>query len=271
MSKGYCPILPKDLPQEEIEKAFPWQASPACQDWTSLESKGGEQLVLDNSWSELINSAGQNTYYYIYGYKPQRAEKLFGEDLLAEYLEPFEIKMYVEIQDVPKSLSQYGGFFSDDTITAYVHIKTFERLTQDNPYFIENNIRYEPKPHDLIQLISYGCDRPGDRAANYYEITNKEDQLISGQLNPMYSHSIWKIKAKRFMFSHQAGAIEPMGEDGNDQLFDNKIEGVIPNNASISDLDSNKKYDFDIDKVSKEKVFDQSIKNQDSIYGGYYN
>lgn len=253
--KSYCPILPKNLDDSVLEEAFPWQANPACQDWVSLESKAGEQVVIDKNWQELINSAGQPVYYYIYDFDSADAEKLFGEDRLAQYLEPFEIKIYLEIKDVPKMLSQYGGFFSDDTVTGYLHIKTFKRLALAD---------IEPKPQDVIQIISFGCDRPGDRGANYYEITNKEDQLINDKMNAAYGHYVWKITAKRYIFAQEGGAIPQFGEDGNSQTYDNKVEGITTN------TEADKAYDYNIDEESRKEIFDQSINSQDSIYGGYY-
>lgn len=271
MTKLWCPLLPKELPDGSLDDAYPGMASDACQDWSSLENKGGEQVVADINWKEFINLNGQPIYYYVYGYDKERSEKLFGEDVLAKYQEPFEIKVYLEINDVPKSLGPYGGFFSDDTIMGYIHIKTFEKLTKDLEFYETLKLRHEPKPQDIIQIISFGCDRPGDRSANYYEITNKEDQLISEKLNPSYGHYVWRIRAKRYMFAYEDGAIPPFGEDGNCQVYDNRVEGYIKEDQAPEDVFQDKAYDYDVDKESKDKVFNQNIKNQDDIYGGYYN
>lgn len=269
MGKFYCPIILKDLDNNITDQAYPWQASSACQDWNTLDKKTAEGLVIDNSWSDLINTAGQPIYYYVYGFDKSKANNFLGEDSLADYKEPFEIKAYLEIKDVPKSLSALGGFFAEDTITAYVHIKTFNELTKDLSYFDELKLRREPKPQDLIQLIQYGCDRPGDRGANYYEITNKEDQLISGNLNPIFQHFVWKITAKRFMFSHEPGSVEPYGEEGNCQVYDNVEEGKVEK-PKDENWFPDKAYDYSVDKESKKTIFNQSRNNQDSIYGGYY-
>lgn len=270
MTRSWCPLLPKELPEGSLDEAYPWQASDACQDWCSLENRGGEQVIADNNWKEFINLNGQPVYYYTYGYNFERSEKLFGEDVLAKYENPFEIKVYLDIKDVPKSMGPYGGFFSSDDISGYIHIKTFEKITKQLPFYEVLKLRYEPRPQDLIQIISFGCDRPGDRGANYYEITNKEDQLISDKMNLGYGHYVWKIHAKRYMFSYEGGSIPLLGEDGNNQIYDNKQEGYIKPGETIEDLIQTKSYSYDIDKESKEKIFNQDYKNQDDIYGGYY-
>lgn len=242
---------------------MPWSANSACVDWQSLDQKAGEQVAIDSTWKDLINSTGQPVYYYIYGYK--NPNTLFAEDLLANYCDPFEIKAYIEIADGPASI-QYGGYFANDTITGYIHIKTFEQLTKNISYFEEAKVRYEPKPQDLIQLISFGCDRPGDRGANYFEITNKEDQLISQNINTSYGHYVWKFTAKRFMFAQEGNLETVNGESGNEQVFDNSEAGII----NDPEQKVEKTYEYNVDETSRKEIFDMSYKQNDSIYGGYY-
>lgn len=279
MIKNYCPIIAKDLPSEELDEAFPWTAGSACQDYYNVEKVAGEGVVIDNNWSDLINSAGQEVGYYIYKFDKNRdkttltdtKEKLykpsfiFGEDVLAEYDEPFIIKAYLDIKDMQKSISQYGGFYADDTVTMYIHIKTFKTLTANKTCYEELDFPREPHAKDLIEIISYGCDRPNGRGANLYEITNKEDQLFSDKLNPYFSHYVWKITAKRYIFSNEGG-IEPNGELVNEQLFDNKDAGTIMPDVEKPD----KLYDFNNDEISKKVIFDQSVNAEDEEYGGYY-
>ena len=263
MTRRYCPILPKNLDSSALDEAMPWSANAACQDWQSLDARAGEQVAIDSTWKDLINSAGQPVYYYVYEYKKQ--DTIFAEDLLANYAEPFEIKVYLEIQDAPAIL-QYGGYFANDTITGYIHIKTFEKYTKDIEYFQKESVRYEPKPQDLIQLISFGCDRPGDRGANYYAITNKEDQLISQGINASYGHYVWKFTAKRYMHSHEGNLETLNGESGNEQVFESKNTGII------NDVEQKveKSYSYTVDEISKEEIFNMSHEQNDSIYGGYY-
>lgn len=274
MTKPYCPLLPKDLPESSLDESLPWMdVSDACNDYNNLENLGGQQVVVDSAWKDLINSAGMPIYYFVYKFNIKRSDKIWGEDILAEYEEPFQIKAYVEVKDVPKILGPMGGFFADDTITAYIHIKTFNRKTKEMKVFEDLKLRYEPKPSDLIQIIEFGCDRPGGRGAKLFEVTNKEDELISQNLNMGFAHYIWKITAKRFQYSYQDGAITPFGEEKNCQVYDNNIQGTITDPSEIRDINtpSDKSYNWNIDKKSKEEIFNQNVNNQSNIYGGYYN
>jgi hypothetical protein len=274
MTKPYCPLLPKDLPEGSLDESLPWMdVSDACNDYNNLENLGGQQVVVDSAWKDLINSAGMPIYYFVYKFNIKRSDKIWGEDILAEYEEPFQIKAYVEVKDVPKILGPMGGFFADDTITAYIHIKTFNRKTKEMKVFEDLKLRYEPKPSDLIQIIEFGCDRPGGRGAKLFEVTNKEDELISQNLNMGFAHYIWKITAKRFQYSYQDGAITPFGEEKNCQVYDNNIQGTITDPSEIRDINtpSDKSYNWNIDKKSKEEIFNQNVNNQSNIYGGYYN
>lgn len=274
MTKPYCPLLPKNLPEGSLDESLPWMnVSDACNDYNNLENLGGQQVVVDSAWKDLINSAGMPIYYFVYKFNIKRSDKIWGEDILAEYEEPFQIKAYVEVKDVPKILGPMGGFFADDTITAYIHIKTFNRKTKGMKVFEDLKLRYEPKPSDLIQIIEFGCDRPGGRGAKLFEVTNKEDELISQNLNMGFAHYVWKITAKRFQYSYQDGAITPFGEEKNCQVYDNNIQGTITDPSEIRDINtpSDKSYNWNIDKKSKEEIFNQNVNNQSDIYGGYYN
>lgn len=274
MTKPYCPLLPKNLLEGSLDESLPWMnVSDACNDYNNLENLGGQQVVVDSAWKDLINSAGMPIYYFVYKFNIKRSDKIWGEDILAEYEEPFQIKAYVEVKDVPKILGPMGGFFADDTITAYIHIKTFNRKTKEMKVFEDLKLRYEPKPSDLIQIIEFGCDRPGGRGAKLFEVTNKEDELISQNLNMGFAHYVWKITAKRFQYSYQDGAITPFGEEKNCQVYDNNIQGTITDPSEIRDINtpSDKSYNWNIDKKSKEEIFNQNVNNQSNIYGGYYN
>lgn len=266
MIKNFCPILSKDLPDEALEEAYPWTAGSACQDYYNINNVSGEELVVDNNWSDLINTAGQQLGYYVYKFNMDRANKLLGEDILADFEEPFLIKGYIDLKDVPRSISQYGGFFSDDELTIYFHIKTFKKLTENIECYGELNLAREPKPGDIIELVNYGCDRPNGRGANLFQITNKEDQLLSDKLNPYFSHYVWRVKAKRYIFSNEGGAIDANGELANEQADDSTNNGTIYPEVEKPE----KPYNFSVDEESKQTIFDQRNEGNDQIYGGYY-
>ena len=117
-----------------------------------------------------------------------------------------------------------------------------------------------------------------------------------GPLNPLMGHYIWKITAKRYDYSFEAGFPD---EDNNVQVYDNAFSGVLSSSITLLDqlylanengdymitqndelielqdvfatqLSSNPKtYPFDVDQYSKDNIFDNSV-NDTSIYGTYY-
>ena len=79
-------------------------------------------------------------------------------------------------------------------------------------------------------MTEYGNDRPGDRGGNFFIITERRDQDVSsGQMNPLGGHYLWRIKAKRLEYSFQPGIT---GERGNDQVYDDTFAGVLTSNYS---------------------------------------
>jgi hypothetical protein len=86
-------------------------------------------------------------------------------------------------------------------------------------------------------------------------------------------HYIWKITAKRYDYSFEAGFPD---EDNNVQVYDNAFSGVLSSSITLLDqlssvqLSSNPKtYPFDVNEYSKDNIFDNSV-NDTSIYGTYY-
>ena len=86
MTKPYCPLLPKDLPEGSLDESLPWMdVSDACNDYNNLENLGGQQVVVDSAWKDLINSAGMPIYSVVYKFNIKRPDKIWGKDILAEY------------------------------------------------------------------------------------------------------------------------------------------------------------------------------------------
>jgi hypothetical protein len=125
-------------------------------------------------------------------------EELTGEHSSAGYGRPFEILMVLEVKDAPSWVSSLG-VENDETVTAWIHIKTFKdkikpilRNQDDDRYIDYNSIYCEepwkhdaytkkmrPKPKDCFQSLILGNDREWDGGTRIWEITNVEDEIIS--------------------------------------------------------------------------------------------
>ena len=247
-----------------------------------------EQLVFDKAYEDLINSFGVEIAYYVNSFSLLSADLLYGEQPASVYLGPTNLMMYIELSQDALQLSKFG-FDPGDEFTGYVHIDTFSDVLSANTYYIPSNqgllssaldpnieglttlnwesrlSSVEPKAGDLIQVTPLGCDRPGDRGAKVYEITEKMDEDVSA-LNPVLGHYVFRIRAKRFDFSFQTDAPR---EPVDSQVFENTFSGTLSTNLSGDEVSRDKGFDWDIDDESKETVFDMSTNNTD-IYGDYH-
>jgi len=241
-----------------------------------------ERAVFNSGFSELINNFGVELDYYVNTYNLSSANNFYGEDAIAPFYGPFKIKAYVtyEHNAVPLVIA---GWEPDDTVTMYVHIKGFETIVSPSNIHAMNGQRPEPKADDGFILTPFGCDRPGGRVAKRFVITEVIDE-DSNTINPLGGHYVWKIHAKRFDFSYEAGFSE---ESNNNQVYDNRFMGISESNIQyiypdistdgtvlsstlVTQLTSGPKlYNSDVDSYVIEKIFDNRVNNT-SIYGEYF-
>lgn len=228
---------PKNM-EVDLSEAFPGtNVNEACVNILSKMADAGDQLQMDMQVESYIMTNGQPVSYYPYKFQVDDAEQVIGEDLANGYAKPFDIIVYIEIEDQPAWMASHG-VDTDDTATIWIHIKTFkdkvkailnskkderteEYLENYNPnYIAERDVLHaiEPKVGDLIQLNIYGCDREWERGNKIYTITNKEDELFSQKFNLVGGHYVWRLTAKRFRYSYEEG-ISSLDKNGQDNPF----------------------------------------------------
>jgi hypothetical protein len=271
-------------------------ASPGCSQFFNPANFQAEQLIYDAAFNDLINSYGVPINYYVNTFNVLSADLFYGEHPIAPYLGPVSIISYIELIENPINLSRFG-FASDDELTAYLHIDTFTTTFSAVINYAEFNQSIEPKSGDIIEVTALGCDRPNGRGAKWFEITERVDQDIA-TMNPLLGHYVYRLRAKRYEGSFEPGII---GEQGNNQIYDNSFSGILSSNIEIPSIEildlqtesgdylitqdgdpliltgvttpqlsSNPKtYPFDVDQYSKDNIFDNSV-NDTSIYGTYY-
>lgn len=262
MENPYCKYNAKNwMESNEISEAhrkemFPGITSDACANIQGGIAKSGnyDQITYDNQIQSYIAENGLPCWYYPYLFQEEKMEELTGEHSGAGYGRPFEILMVLEIKDAPSWVSSLG-VENDETVTAWIHIRTFKnKITQvldnqEDSRFIDYNSIYckrpfehknwakkiIPKPKDCFQVLTSGCDREFDAGSRIWEITNVEDELWAEKLNPSQGHYVWKITAKRYRYSFEFGMskldekshdnpmLGEMGESGNHQVYENEI------------------------------------------------
>jgi len=239
-------------------------ANPACNQFFNPSNFQAEQLIYDSSFNDLINNFGVPINYYVNAFNISAADVLYGEDPTRAFLGPYEMQMYVELNENAPNLSKFG-FVSDDDLTGYLHINTFTATMSSLVNYAAIGQVVEPKSGDILELAALGCDRPNGRGPKWFEITERVDQDIAN-LNPLLGHYVYRVKAKRYEHSFEPGL---SGERQNQQVYENSFSGVISSNIPGESASEAKSYPFDIDNTSKNEVFDMSVNNTD-IYGDYY-
>jgi hypothetical protein len=259
-----CPVTP--LSCLEPVNIFAGVYNPRCGGFADPSNFQAERAIFKSGFEELIQNYGVELNYYVNGFNLSAMNMLYGEHPTQEYAGPYVIKAYLELEE-SVSLSRWG-MDSDDELTAYFGIKNFTDVLTPlaSAFYIQNGQRIEPKSDDLLEITALGCDRPGNRGAKIFRITEVLDQSVSVGINPMMGHYVFKITAKRYEHDGSTNAPEELG---NDQVYDNSISGKLSSVLFPSLTADQKVYPFDVDVLSVDTVYDMN-KNDNSIYGEYY-
>ena len=184
-----------------------------------------ERLLFSNWWREQINQFGTQVSYFVNTFNTLSADNIYGEQPTKTFADPRNIVIAATLNDNAITLSQFG-FQSDDDVTAYIHISSFETAFSDltSVWSTQHDI-IEPKAGDVFQLSEFGNDRPNNRQAKYFEITQKLDQDIAS-MNQLGGHYVFLIKAKRLDYSFEPNVPFPLSE-GNHQIFESGSSKVV--------------------------------------------
>lgn len=191
--------------------------------------------LIHNAAEEVVQKLGQRIDYYVSTFTPLCADNTYGEEPTSVFWGPKQLKIVIELNESSLALSKFG-FNADDEVTGYFTIRGFSDsfVGEQIHQMIQQEVA--PKSGDVFQMTEYGSDRVGERGGNFFEITERRDQDISsGQMNPLGGHYLWRIKAKRLDYSFQPGI---SGERGNDQVYDDTFSGVL------SSVYTNNVYDY---------------------------
>ncbi len=257
-----CPNL--SLSCLDPSRIFAGVYNPNCGGFADPMKLIGEQIIFNNTYNELINNYGVEIEYYVNGFNLSAMNIIYGEHTTQEFIGPLTIKSYIQLEE-GSPIYTIGGFDSPDTITAYLHIKTFNNLFSGLPVYQNTGQSVEPKAGDKIVVSALGCNRPNGRGAKIFEVTDVTDQDVNGGLNPMMGHYIWRLKGVRNEYNSETN--EPR-ENVNDQVYDNTFAGKLSSAIFPTLTGEPKKYPFNADEIVKTTIFDQSVNG--SNYGNYF-
>lgn len=193
--------------------------------------------LIAKSIDEMINVTGQKLNYWLNTTTLSTADMLYGEDTVSKYTGPTLIKMRVELNESALAFSKFG-FNADDEVTLFVTYNSFNKSFSANDYFVTNFLSVEPKAGDVFEMVEYGLDRVNGRSGNYFQITERRDQDIGGDLNPLGGHYGWRLKAKRLEYSWQPNLPQ---ENENNQFTEDTEYGIL-SSAIIGDYNRNTLY-----------------------------
>ena len=201
-------------------------------------------------WKDQIALYGTQTTYYIRDFTLSAADKFYGENTTSGFLSGTNLVMIMNLTDNSITFSKFG-LTSDDEVEAYIDISTYQE-TLSTQYSGSELI--EPKAGDVFQLTELGNDRPGNREGKFFEITERVDENIS-TINQLQGHYLFKIKARRYDFSHTDDDVE---EAVSEQITDDALSGKTTDTIQdyINDLDTEQASYFDYG-------------TNDDVYGDY--
>ena len=244
-----------------------------CFRFTDKEIQSQERLLFNNSWREVINQFGIKTKYFVNTYNVLSADNLYGEQTTKTFSPPIEFVMAINLSDNSITLSKFG-FLSEDEITAYIHISSFKDTFFQTLSDVWGN-QYdvvEPKAGDVFQLSEFGNDRPSNRQAKYFEVTERLDEVIA-EINPLAGHYVFMVKAKRFDYSFEPNIpfnTVNSGISGNQQIYEDSFSGRLSGGTNDQTEPKKDLYDeYSSTSFSKLSVFDMS-QNDTDVYGDYY-
>lgn len=247
-----------------IDSVFAAVAKPGCSQFMNPGNFQAEQLVYDMAFKDLINSYGVPINYYVNTFNLSTADTLYGEEPTRPYQGPFDLQMYIELNENAINLSRFG-FASDDDLTGYLHIDTFTDTISNLVDYASFGQSIEPKSGDIIEITALGCDRPNGRGPKWFEVTERVDQDVAA-INPILGHYVYRLRAKRYEYSFEPGL---SGERQNQQVYENSFSGILSSNIPGVSASEEKSYPGDVDSKSRTEVLDMSVNDTD-IYGTYY-
>jgi hypothetical protein len=181
-------------------------AAPNCGQFLNPANFQAEQLVYDSAFKDLINNFGIPIDYYINTFNLSSADVLYGEEPTAVFYGPVSIMMYIELNESAINLSKFG-FASDDELTGFVHIQTFEESMSGKDFFIQT------ANGDILQYGEYKGDNIQTEDSNDI-LTQFLENLITEQNSSSIFNDLIGGDYRAFnSFVNNGQSVEPKSGD----------------------------------------------------------
>jgi hypothetical protein len=168
-AKNWIEDNPTIMTEKQRKDMFPGLTSDACANVPGGIAKSGnyDQVTFDNQIQSYIAETGLPCWYYPYLFEEEKMEEFTGEHNSAGYGRPFELLIVLEVKDTPSWVSGLG-IENDETVTAWIHIRTFKDKirnvlgNQEDSRFIDYNSIYCLNPFEHNAYTKKIMPKPKD-------------------------------------------------------------------------------------------------------------
>lgn len=278
--------------------------------FTNKNSNENERKVIASWWEEATDLYGTSVSYFVHQYTLSGHDFLYGEQPTAPFSTPVTMLMLASLNNDSLLLSKFG-IQADADLTIVVPINKFaeymgnplaapkagdlirlDEVGWDRPGGGGYPNSYPTSQLSAVSSLDYcklddpdgmksldngfisGGYAPWEdwiRGPNVYEIMERRDENIPGQINPLMAHIIWYIKCKRFDYSSEPYAPREHGYNlVNDNTRYSKISGTptiepVKKYPQNSEDESKKSWNYD---DTSSWNYEQGGR-RDGQYGGY--
>lgn len=160
--------------QCDLNSVFAAVANTSCGQFFNPQNFQAEQMIYDASFRDLINNYGIPVDYYINTFNLSAADTLYGEHPTSIFYGPVTLMMYIELTENAINLTKFG-FASDDELTGYVHIQTFNDVMDLKKFYIKT------AANDFLTLDEYANSLQTESGRNI--LTEQLNILLADESN----------------------------------------------------------------------------------------
>jgi hypothetical protein len=272
--------------------------------FVNKNTNANERKLIAQWWEEATQLYGTSVSYFTNLYSLTSHDFLYGENPTKGFSSPTEMIVLAQMNNDSLLLSKFGiqaqgeltivipiSQFSTDMKNPRAEPKSGDLIRLDEVGWDRPNGGGYPNSYPDTQLtglssidfctmsdpdgnktlnsgyVSGGGYNPIDswlRGPNVYEITERRDENIPGQINPLMAHIVWYITCKRFDYSYEPNA--PM-EAGSSQVSDSSMYGKLSGGTPTAEPP--KPYTQNDELAAKLSWDYTQHGNLDSVYGKY--
>lgn len=272
--------------------------------FVNKNTNSNERKLIASYWEEVTQLYGTSISYFTNLYALSSHDFLYGENPTKGFSAPTEMLALAQMNNDALLLSKFGiqaqgeltvvipiKMFAEEMGNPRAEPKAGDLIRLDEVGFDRPNGGGYPYSYPDTQItglssidfckltdpdanktlengyISGGGYNPVNdwlRGPNVYEITERRDENIPGQVNPLLAHVVWYMTLKRFDYSYEPNAPR---EQGSEQVSDSTFYGKL--SGSTATPEPAKKYPQNAEDESKKSWDYSQHGNKDNVYGQY--